>query len=110
VDRLVRKGLLTREETQQDRRVLKVGLTPEALEILTQISRSESERLQQIINRMNENQREALEVGMDAFLAAALVTPEEIDKVCLHCGNEHDLNCRGNLRYKQLTGRNKDNL
>ena len=107
VDRLVRKKLLTREEDPQDRRVLKIKLTPRGNELLDDIQKIEAEQFTNIIERMSAEEIQALEFGLTSFLKAALESPEQVEQICLHCGLTHLINCPGNLRYRELTGKDK---
>jgi DNA-binding MarR family transcriptional regulator len=108
VDRLVKKQILTRAENPLDRRVLKIELTSTGKNLLKKASRIEQERFEQIIKAMPPEAVRELERGLTAFLTAALVTPEEIEAVCLKCGWDHLAECPGNLRYRQLTGKDKE--
>ena len=107
VDRLVRKKLLTREEDPKDRRVLKIKLTPKGQELLADIERIEENEFNAILERMSATEKEALENGLKAFLKAALQSPEQVEEICLHCGWNHVIQCPGNIRYRELTGRDK---
>lgn len=107
VDRLVKKKLLTREEDQQDRRVLKIKLTPDGAKLLVEIEKIEARQFDVVIQRLNSQELEALETGLTAFLKAALQEVNEIEEVCLRCGSHHVLNCPGNIRYRELTGKDK---
>ena len=107
IDRLVKKKILTREEDQQDRRVLKIKLTSIGKKLYTEVCNIEEQALNEIIARMSQADIVALETGLGAFLDAALVTPEQIEQICLHCGLEHIPACQGNLRYRELTGKDK---
>ncbi|MGE5581149.1 MAG: MarR family winged helix-turn-helix transcriptional regulator [Bacillota bacterium] len=110
VDRLVKKKLLTREEDPKDRRVLQVKLTPKGKEFLKDIKKIEAAQFNRILQKMTAEEIAALESGMAAFLKAALENPEQVEQICLHCGWEHIINCPGNLRYRELTGKDKDSV
>jgi hypothetical protein len=56
---------------------------------------------------MSSAEIQALELGLNSFLKAALQSPEEVEEICLHCGWNHLLKCPGNLRYHELTGKDK---
>jgi DNA-binding MarR family transcriptional regulator len=107
IDRLVRKKLLTREEDAQDRRVLKIALTSRGHELLDDIESIERAQFNAILARMSSAEIQALETGLTAFLKAALESPEQVEEICLHCGWRHIINCPGNLRFKELTGNDK---
>ncbi len=107
VDRLVRKKLLSREEDPEDRRVLKINLTSKGQELLADIEKIEENQLKEILGRMSNEERESLEIGLASFLKAALQSPEQVEQICLHCGWNHVIQCPGNIRYRELTGRDK---
>jgi DNA-binding MarR family transcriptional regulator len=108
IDRLVKRNLLIREEDQADRRVLKIKLTQRGEQILSRINEYETKYFQAIIAKMAKEDAQSLQAGLIAFLKAALITPEQIDEVCLKCGWEHFLDCPGNQLYHLLTGKNKE--
>jgi DNA-binding MarR family transcriptional regulator len=107
VDRLVKKKLLSREEDQQDRRVLKIKLTPEGQKLLDTIEKIEAQQFDAVLQRLSPEEHTALETGLTAFLKAALQEVNEIEEICLRCGSHHVLNCPGNVRYRELTGKDK---
>lgn len=107
VDRLVKKKLVIREEDQEDRRVLKIKLTVAGEELLAEIEKIEARQFEAIIQRLHPRERDALELGLTAFLKAALQNVTEIEEVCLRCGRQHLVNCPGNLRYRELSGKDK---
>jgi DNA-binding MarR family transcriptional regulator len=110
VDRLVKKKLLIREEDQQDRRVLKIKLTPDGAQLLAEIEKIEARQFEEVIQRLNPQELESLEIGLVAFLKAALQEVNEVEEICLRCGSHHVLNCPGNIRYRELTGKDKSKI
>ncbi|MCL6590737.1 MAG: MarR family transcriptional regulator [Firmicutes bacterium] len=110
IDRLVKKQLLSREENSKDRRVLKIKLTPAGEYLLTQITRIQAGQLNQIFARMPAREFAALQMGLVGFLKAALLNAAEVEEICLRCGIDHITECPGNLRYYELTGKNKTNV
>jgi DNA-binding MarR family transcriptional regulator len=107
VDRLVRKKLLSREEDPEDRRVLQIKLTPNGQELLVDIEKIEKSQFREILERMSAKEKESLEIGLTGFLKAALQSPEQVEEICLHCGWNHVIQCPGNIRYRELTGKDK---
>lgn len=107
VDRLVRKKILTREEDDKDRRVLKINLTDKGKILLKDIIDSEKTMFEKVLNRMSTEDIAALKTGLISFLKAALENPAQIEEVCLRCGWEHILNCPGNALYHHYTGKDK---
>ncbi|MGD8399704.1 MAG: MarR family transcriptional regulator [Bacillota bacterium] len=109
IDRLVKKNILTRTEDPVDRRVLKIKLTASGDSLLEKAGRIEQEQFGAIIAQMSPEEVTALVKGLEAFLGVALVSAAEIEAVCLKCGWDHLVECPGNLRYRQLTGKDKIN-
>lgn len=110
IDRLVKKNLLSREEDPQDRRVLKIKLTTDGRKLLEAINIMELQQFNGILQQMSKENLQKLAEGLVAFLKAALLTPEQIDEICMRCGSEHALDCPGNLLYHELTGHDKERV
>jgi len=110
IDRLVKKNYLMREGDREDRRVLKIKLTSRGEAILAEYNAAQTRIFNDIIRQMPEESVDALEKGLTEFLRAALVNPEQIDEVCLRCGWEHFAECPGNVRYRELTGKDKNEV
>lgn len=108
IDRLVKKGLLIREEDPQDRRVLKIKLTETGCKMLESVCSMENEYFGSVFKRMSVKSLQDLERGIVEFLKIALEKPEQVDEICLKCGWSHELDCVGNFRYRELTGRDKE--
>lgn len=110
IDRLEKKGLVVRGSDPADRRAMRLQLSAKGRKIMTQLSETEQGYFGKIIARMDPGEIEALKCGMGGFLKAALVTREQIDRICLRCGCEHIDDCLGNLQYAHLTGLSKKNV
>lgn len=110
IDRLFKKGLLTREEDSHDRRVLKIKLTDTGEKLFESVCSLETKFFESIFKQMTPETLSDLESGIVGFLNAALEKPEQIDEICLKCGWDHELDCVGNLRYRELTGIDKVNV
>lgn len=110
IDRLVKKGLLTREEDPQDRRVLKIKLTNNGQGLLESVCSVETKFFESIFKQMPSKTLLELENGITGFLKVALEKPEQVDEICLKCGWSHELDCVGNLRYRELTGNDKEEV
>lgn len=110
IDRLVRKDLLIREEDRSDRRILKIKLTEQGRVLVGKYTAKQSEIFDEIIARMTQEARTSLEIGLTGFLEAALLKPEQIEEICLKCGWEHIPECPGNVRYMELTGKQKEKV
>jgi DNA-binding MarR family transcriptional regulator len=109
IHRLVLKGLLERREDPTDRRLLQLLLTPTGKVFVEKIQADQTEHYKRIFERMPKEDLEALMKGMTSFLSAGLMTKEDVDKICLHCGWLHLSSCAGNQVYLKLTGQEKEN-
>ncbi len=105
VDRLVAKGTLARETNTEDRREVNLSLTAAGGEALASSRRSQSRSLAATLARMTARDRRSLEIGLRAYLGAALRTPGEVEAVCGRCGTEHVPECPLGVIYERLTGR-----
>ena len=110
IDRLEKKGLVIRGSDPSDRRAMRLQLSAKGQKIATQLSETEQAYFSKIMARMDPSEIEALKCGMGGFLKAALMTPEQIDRICLRCGCEHIEDCLGNLQYGHLTGLSRKNV
>jgi DNA-binding MarR family transcriptional regulator len=96
VERLVKKGLVSRESDPADRRVVKVRLTTAGDQLIRDIDGARSQMLTAVLTRLAPEDREALLQGMSAFIAASLQQIEDghlLADICLHCGDAHQAGC-----------------
>lgn len=93
VDRLVRKGMVTRGENEQDRRLTKVDLTDAGREAVRQMRQRKSEWFDGILEAMPHSQRRAFREGLEHFLKIALSGEDNVDRACVRCGMEHAAFC-----------------
>ncbi len=70
IDSLVRAGLVERQAEPQDRRVVRLRITPRGREIVAKIHREAFEVLGTILARMDEPDQEALLRGLESFIRA----------------------------------------
>jgi DNA-binding MarR family transcriptional regulator len=110
IDRLEKKELVIRGSHPSDRRTMRLQLSAKGLKISKRLSETEQANFSQIVARMDPGEIEAFKSGMEGFLKAALITPEQIDRICQRCGCEHIEDCLGNLQYARLTGLPKKNV
>lgn len=104
VDRLVRKELVSRLESDVDRRERRLTLTATGEKTLASATDAGERRMEEILSLLADADRENLRCGMEAFLAAALRGPAEIQRVCLRCGKKHERDCPGEDLYRSLGG------
>lgn len=89
VDRLVKRGLVTRRENESDRRLIHVDLTCAGNEAVKEMREHRYKWFASVIESMPEPARNALREGMEAFLEIALAHKDSIDRACVRCGMEH---------------------
>lgn len=87
-DRLVRKRLVTRRRGSEDRRVVRVSLTPAGLALVTDVSRRRHAEIRRIVRRMPASSRPLVVSALQAFAEAAGEVPEQ--DWSLGWGIEHD--------------------
>ena len=77
VERLLKRGLITRTDSPDDRRVLLLRTTPVGDELITQLRQKRKERMTELFNRLTDEEtihvRDALKIMMRAIEAQ----PEE---------------------------------
>jgi DNA-binding MarR family transcriptional regulator len=76
-DRLVRKRLVARRRTQEDRRTVRVSLTGAGAELVTEVSRRRRVEIAAIVGRMPAADRDPVVRALRAFADAAGEVPEQ---------------------------------
>jgi len=89
VDRLVRRGLATRRENAEDRRLTSVELSDTGVEAVRQMRERRLRWFESVLGAMPRSRRSALLDGLESFLRVALASEENIDHACVRCGLEH---------------------
>jgi len=89
VDRLVKKGLVTRKENEDDRRLTSVELASAGSVLVEQMRERRSKWFESIIDQMPEAKRCALLDGLEGFLKVSLAHEVNIDRACVKCGMVH---------------------
>lgn len=76
-DRLVRKRLVTRRRAQDDRRTVRISLTPSGVELVAEVSRRRRSEISTILKRMPAADRGSVVRALRAFADAAGEVPEQ---------------------------------
>ena len=76
-DRLVRKGLVHRRRTHQDRRGVRVSLTTAGGELVAEVTRRRRAEIATIVGRMPTAHRRPVLNALRAFAEAAGEVPEQ---------------------------------
>jgi DNA-binding MarR family transcriptional regulator len=93
VDKLTRKGLVTRGVAPQDHRQSSIAITVEGRELVNRIRRERSQRLESVLDRMMPEERQALIQGLQAFVTSALRDDGALDALCVSCQALLPTNC-----------------
>ena len=104
VDRMLRKGLVTREPGKSDRRQMDVSLTERGETLLEQIESERTDRLSKILSLMGRSDREQFVRSLERFIEAALKLERTPNDACLRCGIEHHKDCIVNQLQLALAG------
>ncbi len=76
-DRLARKGLVYRRRLGDDRRTVRVSLTAEGRELVSEVGRNRRAEIRAIVERMPVPDRHATVIALRAFAEAAGEVPEQ---------------------------------
>jgi DNA-binding MarR family transcriptional regulator len=76
-DRLVRKRLVTRRRSQEDRRTVRISLTQTGGELVSEVTRRRRAEIAAIVQRIPVSHRDAVLVALRAFADAAGEVPEQ---------------------------------
>lgn len=104
VDRLRKKGLVERTESEIDRRVSLVELTEGGRELVGKILSKRTEALARALESMEQKHLEDVMRGLERLLAAVLHDQGSVESICLHCGDDHIGCCIVNRAHLELTG------
>lgn len=76
-DRLVRKRLVTRRRSTDDRRVVRISLTAAGAALVTEVSHRRRAEIKRIVRRMPASHRQLVVEALQAFSRAAGEVPEQ---------------------------------
>lgn len=76
-DRLVRKHLVARRRATDDRRAVRISLTPAGGQLVTDVSRRRRREIQKIVRRIPTSQRALVVESLQEFSRAAGEVPEQ---------------------------------
>ncbi len=93
VERLVRKDLIERHESESDRRVVELQLSATGRRCADFVRDQRARGLERIMSRLESGDADDLRRGLHAFVEAALDHEQVVSKVCLRCGVEHVGEC-----------------
>lgn len=82
VDRMVRRGLLTRERDHKDRRVVRVSLTPAGQQLYREASQAHSESIIERINTLPEAEQATLRQSLGTLRSSLQAQLAESPVIC----------------------------
>lgn len=109
VDRLEKKGLVTRTASEADRRVSLVDLTEQGRDLARSVLAKKTEILSKALSRMDEPELEGLMRGLEGLLAGVLEDHSKVESICLKCGDDHIGCCVVNRAHLEMTGNTIEN-
>ncbi|MDO8585649.1 MAG: MarR family transcriptional regulator [Armatimonadota bacterium] len=104
VERLAQRNLVTRHESEDDRRLTRVDLTEAGREIASR-ARSERDRwFLRLCDKLTDEKRTALVDSLEEFIFLAISNEQDIEKACVKCGIDHLAFCVLNRAHEAATG------
>ena len=104
VERLVRRGLATRQDSDKDRRSARVELTDAGRELVAQAREDREKWFRNIWEKLPSDIRTRLVECLEEFISVALTTEQDVDNACVKCGIEHLAFCILNKAHVAATG------
>jgi DNA-binding MarR family transcriptional regulator len=103
VDRLVKKGLVTRSVSPLDHRQAEIQITAGGRDLVHRIGRERSDRLARVLERMTAEERHGLIRGLELFVAASL-SAKALDNICRSCQTLLPTDCRDWIPEDEVGG------
>ena len=85
IDKLLKKGLVTRRVGVEDHRQSEIATTAQGRELVNRVREERIQRLLEVLNQMEPEDRHALLHGLQAFVTAALRDKGALDQLCQSC-------------------------
>jgi DNA-binding MarR family transcriptional regulator len=104
VDRLVKKGLVTRETSIEDRRRARAWLTDRGRLVIMRVRSTRSLWLRHVLDRMPEDRRKMLIDNLEEFIRLAIEVNGSAGDACVHCGIGHLAFCIVNKTHISAAG------
>jgi DNA-binding MarR family transcriptional regulator len=102
VDRLVRRGLLRRNESPSDRRAVELSLTAEGRTVLAQYEAATNQVLKEVFGSLPADQLQATADFLDQLSTRMVRDGHTREGICLRCG----IHFRDRCLLRQSVGRN----
>lgn len=85
VEKLTRKELIHRGVAAADHRQAEISSTEEGRRLVSRVRAERTARLQQVLDRMPQADRQALISGLQSFVTEALKDDRALDQLCVSC-------------------------
>jgi DNA-binding MarR family transcriptional regulator len=102
VDKLVRQGLLVRQEAQSDRRVIQLSLTASSRQVLAAYNAAKDRKLASVFRPFSAQDLQRAADMLDRLSASILDHTAGAEEICLQCGIYYRKKCL----VRQLVRRN----
>ncbi len=76
-----------------DRREVRLRTTAAGQMLVERVQDSYADRIAAVLGELTRAEQQSLELGLKAFLRAALTSPDQCDAACLRCGVDHVDDC-----------------
>ena len=93
VDRLVRLGLMSREEDHEDRRHIRLTLSVDGKRLVEDYLQRLDQRTQELFRHISPDQLDQITDHLETLAVAALRGASSLDRVCLQCGLQRRDTC-----------------
>ena len=93
VDKLLRKELITRGIDPSDHRQAQLSVTAKGRRLVNQVRSERAQRLERVLDEMPTGERQALIVGLQGFVKAALRDQGALDALCVSCQTLEPTDC-----------------
>lgn len=104
IERLQKKGLVYKAESEHDRRISTLSLTELGKRVVDDIQTERSEVIRRALGKMKQDEIENLIRGLESLLESSLDNEDMVDAVCLRCGTAHLGCCVVNRTKVAMTG------
>ncbi len=107
-ERLQERGLILRSQAEKDQRRVCLYTTEEGQRLYRRVRYRLQTLIERVLSTLGDKGVQDLEMLLKAFLSAALSSQEQIARVCLYCGVEHESSCAVGQLEEALAGKPRD--
>jgi DNA-binding MarR family transcriptional regulator len=93
VDRLLKKGLISRSVSPADHRQAEIQITPEGRRLVNAVRLERTQRLSRVLDQMSPADRRALIMGLERFVEAS-TDARALDRICRSCQTLLPTDCK----------------